>query len=133
MLADTEAEVARLREVAVAELVLLDLQATLENLLSLGAADSDMDSDPNHQSAISSSCFPTVNSILFVPPDTEGTDGISGLGVDGSLTRKLLKHLGCTGQTITRLADGDVEDQFLDAELPHGVGSFAFGLRYQLA
>lgn len=35
MLADTEAEVASLGEVALAELVLLDLEATLENLLSL--------------------------------------------------------------------------------------------------
>ena len=36
VLADTETEVAGLGEVALAELVLLDLEATLENLLSLG-------------------------------------------------------------------------------------------------
>lgn len=65
---------------------------------------------------------------LFVPPDTKGTDGVSGLAVDGSLTGQLLKHLGRTGQTITRLANGDIEDELLDAELPHGIGSFAFGL-----
>ena len=35
VLADTEAEVASLGEVALAQLVLLDLEATLENLLSL--------------------------------------------------------------------------------------------------
>jgi hypothetical protein len=35
VLADTEAEVAGLGEVALAELVLLDLEATLENLLGL--------------------------------------------------------------------------------------------------
>lgn len=35
VLADTEAEVASLGEVALAELVLLDLEATLENLLGL--------------------------------------------------------------------------------------------------
>lgn len=35
VLADTEAEVASLGEVALAKLVLLDLEATLENLLSL--------------------------------------------------------------------------------------------------
>ena len=35
MLADTETEVASLREVALAELVLLDLEATLEDFLSL--------------------------------------------------------------------------------------------------
>jgi hypothetical protein len=46
VLADTETEVARLGEVALAELVLLDLQATLEDLLSLGAPDGDVHSNP---------------------------------------------------------------------------------------
>ena len=46
VLADSESEVARLAEVALAELVLLDLEATLENLLSLGAADGDVNGDP---------------------------------------------------------------------------------------
>lgn len=46
VLGDTETEVAGLGEVALAELVLLDLQATLENLLSLGATDGDVDGDP---------------------------------------------------------------------------------------
>jgi hypothetical protein len=44
--ADTEAEVSRLAEVALAELVLLDLEAALEDLLGLGAADGDVDGDP---------------------------------------------------------------------------------------
>jgi hypothetical protein len=61
VLGDTETEVASLAEVALAELVLLDLQATLENLLSLGATDGDVDSN------------------LFVTADTEGTDGVAGL------------------------------------------------------
>lgn len=61
VLGDTEAEVASLGEVALAQLVLLDLQATLENLLSLGAADSD------------------VNGDLLVTADTEGTDGVASL------------------------------------------------------
>ena len=37
VLADTEAEVASLGEVALAQLVLLDLEATLENLLGLSS------------------------------------------------------------------------------------------------
>lgn len=61
VLADTESEVAGLAEVALAELVLLDLEATLENLLGLGATDGDVDGD------------------LFVTTDTEGTDGVTGL------------------------------------------------------
>lgn len=59
--ADTEAEVASLREVALAELVFLDLEATLEDLNGLLAADGDVDSD------------------LFVATDAEGTDGVAGL------------------------------------------------------
>lgn len=61
VLADTEAEVAGLGEVALPQLVLLDLEATLENLLGLGATDGDVDGD------------------LFVTTDTEGTDGVAGL------------------------------------------------------
>ena len=59
VLRDTEAEVARLAEVALPQLILLDLEATLENLLCLGAADGDVDGD------------------LLVTADTEGSDGVS--------------------------------------------------------
>ena len=61
MLGDTETKVTGGGEVALAELVLLDLEATLENLLSLGATDGDVDGD------------------LLVTADTEGTDGVAGL------------------------------------------------------
>lgn len=67
VLGDTEAEVASLGEVALAELVLLDLEATLENLLGLGATDGDVDGD------------------LFVTADTEGTDGVAGLACSSGL------------------------------------------------
>jgi hypothetical protein len=126
VLADTEAKVTGLAEVALAKLVLLDLEATLEDLLGLGATDGDVDSD------------------LLVTADTEGTDGVAGLAcwekrvsqllpggparmlrcqltVDGSLTAQLLQDLGGTGQSVTRFTDRDVEDELLDLELPHGV------------
>lgn len=61
VLADTEAEVTGLGEVPLSQLVLLDLEATLENLLGLGATDGN------------------VNGDLFVTTDTEGTDGVAGL------------------------------------------------------
>jgi hypothetical protein len=111
VLADAESEVARLAEVALAELVFLDLEAALEDLLGLGAADRDVDSN------------------LLVPPDAKGADSVAGLRVDGRLTAQLLEHLGGTGETITRLADRDVEDELLDAELPHGVGGLGVGLQ----
>jgi hypothetical protein len=47
--------------------------------------------------------------------------------VDGSLTAQLLEHLGGTGKSVTRLANGDVEDELLDAQLTHGVGSLLGG------
>ena len=124
VLGDTEAEVAGLGEVALLQFVLLDLEATLEDLLSLGTTDGNVDGD------------------LFVTTDTEGTDGVTGLAypaihislsipanlsnsdrltVDGGLTAKLLKHLGRASEPITRLADTDVEDELLDAQLAHGV------------
>lgn len=59
--ADTETEVASLGEVALAELVFLDFQSTLQDFLSLWSADSD------------------VNSNLLVTTDTEGSDSVSGL------------------------------------------------------
>ena len=47
--------------------------------------------------------------------------------VDWCLPAQLLQHLGCSCQPVTRLADGDVEDEFLDAQLAHGVGGFVGG------
>ena len=61
VLADTEAEVAGLGEVALSQLVFLDLETTLQNLLCLRSSDGD------------------VNGDLFVTTDTEGTDGVTGL------------------------------------------------------
>lgn len=61
VLRDTETEVASLGEVALAELVLLDLEATLDDLLGLWATDGNMNGD------------------LLVTADTEGTDGVAGL------------------------------------------------------
>jgi len=103
VLADTEAEVAGLGEVALAKLILLDLEATLEDFLSLGASDGDVDSN------------------LFVTTDTKGSDGVTGLAVDGGLTRQLLKHLGGTSESVTRFTDGDVQNELLNLQLPHGV------------
>jgi hypothetical protein len=135
VLGDTETEVAGGGEVALAELVLLDLEATLKNLLGLSTTDGDVDGD------------------LLVTADTEGTDGVTGLAcgsvnptssscslqetrlvvlvvehtVDRSLTAQLLEHLGGTSKSVTRLADGDVQNKLLDAQLTHGVGSLLGG------
>lgn len=78
----TEAEVASLREVALPQLIFLDLQATLEDFLRLGAADGDVDGN------------------LFVTSDTECSHGVAGFAVDGGLTGELFEHLGCTEEDI---------------------------------
>ncbi len=136
VLADAEAEVARLAEVALAQLVLLDLQAALQDLLRLGAANGDVDRD------------------LLVAADAERADGVASLAwravrcpasacvskaavegrvcrpvrtVDGRLAAQLLEHLGCSRQSVAGLADRDVQNELLDAELPHGVVGL-FGL-----
>jgi len=104
MFADTEAKVSSLREVALSQFVFLDLEATLENLFRLGATNRDVDGN------------------LFVAADAKSADGVTGLAVDGSLTAELFEHLGRSREPVTRLADGDVEDKFLDTQSAHGVG-----------
>lgn len=128
MFADTEAEVASLREVALQQLVFLDLEAALQNLLGLGPP------------------YGYVHGDLFISSDAKGTDCVSCLAygfsrlqllisrsrflqegsreiltVDRGLAAQLFKHLGCAGKSIARFADGDVQDELLDAEFPHGV------------
>jgi hypothetical protein len=61
VLRDTEAEVASLREVALPQLILLDLEAALENLLCLGSTDGDVHGD------------------LLITADTECADGVACL------------------------------------------------------
>jgi hypothetical protein len=41
--------------------------------------------------------------------------------VDGRLTAQLLQHLGCSGQSVTRFADRNIEDEFLDAQFAHRI------------
>ena len=92
-LVDTESKVSSLAEVSLLQLVLLDLQSTLQNLLGLGSSDGDVTGD------------------LFVTTNGEGSDGVSGLGGDGRLTGKLLQHLGGSGKPVSRLSDSDVYER----------------------
>lgn len=104
VLSDTETKVASVGEVAATELVLLDLETTLDDLLGLGAADGDVAGD------------------LLVTADTESTERVTGLAGDGRLTGELLEHLGGTSQPVTGLTDRDVDDELVDLELLLGVG-----------
>jgi hypothetical protein len=89
-LVDTESEVTSLAEVSLLQLVLLNLQSTLQDLLGLGTSDGDVTGD------------------LLVSSNREGSDGVSGLGGDGRLTGELLQHLGGSGEPVSRLSDSDV-------------------------
>lgn len=48
--------------------------------------------------------------------------------VNWSLTAQLLEHLGGTSKSVTRLADGDVQDELLDAQFTHGVGGLVLAI-----
>jgi len=103
VLLETESETALLTEVSFLQLVLLDLQTLLENLLGLLASDGNVASD------------------LIVTTDTEASDGVARLRKDGLLISELLEHLSGTGESVTRLADADVQNKLLDAGLTHRV------------
>lgn len=63
--ANTEAEVASLREISLLQFVFLDLKPTLEDLFGFGPTDGD------------------VNGDLFVTTDSECTDGVAGFAYGG--------------------------------------------------
>ncbi len=46
--------------------------------------------------------------------------------VHGCLSAQLFQHFGGFGESVARFADGDVHDQLLDAELPHGIRALVF-------
>lgn len=75
MLRDAKPKVAGLREIALAEFIFLDLEATFQNFFCLGPTDSDMAGD------------------LFIPSDAEGTDSVAGFGRHRSLTGELFENL----------------------------------------
>lgn len=93
VLGDTEAKVTSLGEVALLELVLLYLEATLKNFHGLFATDGHVHGD------------------LLVTTDTEGTHSVAGLGVKGLLAGKALKHTCGTSQTIATLTNAAVDDE----------------------
>ena len=56
---------------------------------------------------------------FFVSLDTERTDRVLGLGLDGLLIRQIFKHLGGLGEFIARLTSAQVQDQFVDLDVSH--------------
>lgn len=92
-----------LGEVLVLELELADLEAALDDLESLGTANGDVGGD------------------LLVTADTEGAEGVAGLGQEGFLTRDLLQHTGGLGELVTGSTAGDVQHELVDLHGTHDV------------
>lgn len=90
VLSDTESEVSRLGEVLLPQLVLLDLESTLEDLLCLGATDGN------------------VHRNLLVTSDSERPDRVAGLGRNGRLSRQLLEDLGRSREPVSGLSHRDI-------------------------
>ena len=90
-------------EVLVLELELADLEATLDDLESLGAADGDVGGD------------------LLITADAEGAESVAGLGQKGFLARDLLQHTGGLGELVTGSTAGDVQHELVDLHGTHDV------------
>jgi len=100
---DTEPEAAVLGEVAVTQLEVLHLQALLDDLLGLLAADGHVARD------------------LLVTTNVEVTVGEAGLGEARLLLGQLLQNLGGTSEPVTRFTDTDVQGELFDADLTHRI------------
>lgn len=118
MLLNTESEATGVTEISSQELVLLHLQAALEKLHRLLASDGHVAGD------------------LLVAPDPERTNRVPSLREHRSqnhqkrcvrqsknplfLEKQAAKDFGSSGETIAAFADGDVENELLDFDVPHG-------------
>jgi len=103
MLVDAETEVSGLGEVLGANLVVRNLEATLDQVHGLVAADGD------------------VARNLLVTTDTEGTHSVASDGLDRGLVGQLLQHADRLGEPVARLANSDVDDELVAHDLAHTV------------
>lgn len=96
-----------------------------------------------------------MDSDLLVTSDTECADCVAGFAyakegwsegflvskqahenhwrtIDRCLATQLLQHFGSTSKSVAGFANGDVEDEFLDTKLAHGIRTLIFfGIRLQ--
>jgi len=107
VLHDTESEATGAGEVAFLQLVLLDLEARLEDLLGFWASDSNSAGD------------------LFISSDTEGSHGESGFGEDWALAGQLLQDLCGSGEPITTLTNANVQAELGNSDVFHAIGFFS--------
>ena len=58
--------------------------------------------------------------------------GDGDITVNWRLATELLEHFGRTGESVARFANGDVENEFLDAKLTHWIGALVLLFRLEL-
>ena len=144
MLLNTESKAASIAEVSPQKLVLLDLEPTLQKLHCLLASHRHVarnlliTPNPERPNRVPSCYIQSQNQSIKSrihksrqkrerEREREREKGlriVDTLGEDGVLATELLQHLGGSGETITALTDGDVEDELLDLDLPHWVAQF---------
>ena len=90
-----------LGEVLLSEFEFLDTESSLEEILGLLTSDGDVHRD------------------LLISLDTEGSDSVASLGLDGGLVTEILKHLGGLGELITGLTSTQVKNELLNLDLSH--------------
>merc|ERR1711998_444699 len=103
MLIDAISKVASLTEVTLANLVVCDLETTVDQIHGLLAPDGDVCGD------------------LLVTTDAEGTHGVTCFVLDWGLVAQLVEHTDCLGQSVSSLADCNVDDHFVDLDLAHDI------------
>merc|ERR1712113_540021 len=108
VLLDTESEGTSFGKVVSFQFVLFDFQARFQDFFGFGASDGDSTGD------------------LFVSSNTESSAGQSSLREDGGLTGQSFQNFGGSGQSITGFTDTDVETEFVDSNIPHGVSGGLF-------
>ena len=83
MFVDSESEVARVGEVLLKEFIFLHFEAALEDLKRLLSPNRDVTGD------------------FLITADSEGSEGVTRLGVHRLLAGELLEHTGGTGEAIS--------------------------------
>merc|ERR1719244_1468335 len=102
-------------EVGLPQLVLAHLEATLKDFLGLWASDG------------------AVHGDLFVTPDTERSDSVTGLGKNWGLTSQRLQNLSGSGESVSALANTDVQTQFPDLEITHRILTLVLSRHFLLS
>merc|ERR1719198_502938 len=100
---DAEPEAACVAEVGLLQLILFDLQPSLDDLQRFGPAHGDVGGD------------------LLVTTDGETSHRVSCLRCHGFLLRDLVQHTHGLGQLIAAAAGRDVEHEFVHLYCPHDV------------